>query len=55
MFLKITALCLSFTLFVHGTDSDYEIVHPCTDFGFKRAIRQPDIAAGFIGCVASFF
>lgn len=38
------------TTLVYGTESDTgcEIIHPCTDFGFKRAMRRPEIAMGFI-------
>lgn len=41
------------TLCAQGVDSGCEIIHPCTDFGFKRAIKNPDIAAGFINHVLS--
>jgi hypothetical protein len=26
----------------------FEIIHPCTDYGFKRVMQQPHIATGFI-------
>lgn len=42
-----------FSLCLQGADLGCEIIHPCTDFGFKRAIRNPDIAAGFINHVLS--
>lgn len=42
-----------FSLYLQGADSGCEIIHPCTDFGFKRAIRNPDIASGFINHVLS--
>ena len=32
-------------------DQPFEIIHPCTDYGFKRVMKQPHIATGFINHV----
>lgn len=53
MIFRSLAVLWSVSFFVYSSDQGCEIIHPCTDFGFKRAIKNPDIAAGFINHVLS--